>query len=78
MLKDKQVIDKLIAKQEKLEMNDTEFSKLLNISRPLWSLNRRGKQPLGQSTLIGAMKAFPALIPDVLKYLQEGNHDPNP
>jgi len=66
------IIKKLSQRQEQLALTDLEFSKRLGISRALWSMTRKGEKRVGQKLITGIMKAFPDLIPDVLKYLQEG------
>lgn len=71
------MLQKLIIRQQALKMNDTEFARLLNCSRPLWSLIRRGKQPIGHKVLRGVMQnpQLADLTIDAMKYLQEGNHE---
>lgn len=70
--------ERLIKKQTKLGIKDKPFSKLLNISRPYWTMIRNGqKKTLGEKVLRGIMQSpqLADLRPYVDLYLQEGNGD---
>lgn len=71
------MLQKLIAKQKLLNMTDTQFAQALNITRPYWSMVRRGKRPVGHKVLRGVMQCpqLSDLRPYVDIYLQEGNHE---
>ncbi|MFH0900695.1 MAG: hypothetical protein V2A73_08715 [Pseudomonadota bacterium] len=52
-------------------VTDKEFAAQLGISRALWNLIRRGRQPLTVATLHGALAAYPDLATATLAYLRE-------
>ena len=65
----------LINKQRKLNLSDGAFAVCLGCSRMWWNQVKNGRQPLTKGMAIKAMRQFPDLIPEVLRYLQEGDHE---
>lgn len=65
----------LLAKQKQEGLSDSAFAAKLKCSREWWNQVKNRRQPLTKNLAINAMKAFPSLTLDVMKYLQGGDHD---
>jgi hypothetical protein len=64
------LVEKLIAEQERLKLSDRAFAKLLGVSQALWSNTKTQKWPVGRKIMAAAVREFPTLANDVLKHLQ--------
>ena len=67
------LIERLIDKQD--ELTDQAFAEQLGISRPAWSMLRRGLREPEADTLGRILKVFPDLAEDVFDYLLGGTHE---
>ncbi len=65
------LVRELCRRQAEAGEADGEFAARLGVSRALWNLIRRGRQPLTVATLRGALAAYPDLAGATLAYLQE-------
>lgn len=65
----------LLIKQQEEGLSDSAMAQKLKRSREWWNLVKNGRQPLSKNLAINAMKAFPDLTLEVMRYLQEGDHD---
>lgn len=61
--------------QKKEGLTDSGMAKKLGCTREWWNQVKNGRQPLSNRLVINAMKAFPILTIDAMKYLQESNHE---
>ena len=69
------LITSLAKHQKKLGLNNTEFARLLGISRQLWEMIKRGKRNIGVSLLRGVAQAFPELDGQILDFLRSRSTD---
>ncbi len=63
--------EKLTQLQTTLNLSDRDFAKRLGVSRTMWTRTRLGQRPIRFELLAGAVRAFPDLKPDVIRYLEE-------
>lgn len=64
------LVEHLIICQNKLKLNNSEFARLLGISRPLWVMTKSGKRQINVSLLRGVAKTFPNLDMQILTFLR--------
>jgi len=70
---DAKLMKALMSRQQKERWSDSEMAKLVGVSQPLWSLTRRGHQPIGLKLLRGIVRArafdgkFDLLVIDFLR-----------
>lgn len=68
------LLGKIIIKQKELALPDGQFATRLHRSRVTWNQVKNGNWPLSKGLAIEAMRAFPDLTVDVLRFLQgDGN-----
>jgi transcriptional regulator with XRE-family HTH domain len=58
-------------KQTDKKLADSEFAKLLGISRSMWRHILSGKRNLGVESLSNVMTQFPDLTLEVMQYIRE-------
>jgi hypothetical protein len=63
------LVEKLIARQHRMGVNDGPFAEMLGVSRTTWVQTRNRRIPLRYVVAEGAINAFPDMIPDVLIFL---------
>jgi transcriptional regulator with XRE-family HTH domain len=63
------LIEKIIAEQEALGMNENQFAIRLGVSRGQWWFVRRGLRKPSAAFLSKVMKEFPKLTIDIMNYL---------
>lgn len=61
--------EKLVARQQELGLNDTEFARLLGVPRSTWSLTRSGVKRVGPRIARAVLRAFPDLAPEAISFL---------
>lgn len=65
----KELLEALIQKQEKLNLRDHQFARLLGIGRSTWTLTKLGKLSIPRNRIIaGILNSFPELKDVLLKY----------
>ena len=56
---------------------DAEFASQLGVSRPMWSMARKGSTKFSRRTLTEILRVFPRLQPEVLDYVSEAGLETN-
>ena len=73
MVSNNTLVGKLKFKQGNL--SDYKFTNILGIERTLWTNVRNGKRPITLTILKSIVRTYPELIPDVLTFLRDNNHE---
>jgi hypothetical protein len=69
------LIDKLLARQQELELNDREMAERLGVTRSVWTRVRLNLYPGVEESMVlvrGAIRGFPELTPEALLFLRDG------
>ena len=56
--------------QQEMQASDSKFARLLGVSRPLWSMIRRGQRPVYMALLRGVVRSFPEMDKEVIEFLR--------
>lgn len=62
------ILEVLIAKQKELRLTERAFAERLGIHFATWNAIKRGKFPINDAVLGGAMVAFPDLAVDIANW----------
>jgi DNA-binding XRE family transcriptional regulator len=65
------IVEKIRARQEEQNLNDTAFAKKLGISRVSWYYIRTGRNKPSQDFFSKVVRAFPELSRDILNTVTE-------
>lgn len=68
------LVEKLKAKQEECNLNESEFADRLKLSRATWYLIKNGDREPSREFLSAVMREFPELTVEIMNYLANGDN----